>query len=260
MSTFLKSAFAELLKAVCSKLAILFITGFGSILTLAFNQYQTNKKLKIVEDTVFSMPYMKGTIVDKEIEEDIMKPILNNCGMFSSFVWTQYNSSTKYLYFKEVLYYTDLGYANEGSNNLLFKARPIDNSTFEFYNSIKENEVVFIDKNTNPEAWNSAFLVDFHIKSWQPTNIRIDTTLNDKTKKDIMSKNNGNINFKLGSLYATTIKDDEDKLIYVIFLSLPNERKSCYQEFGSEEATYKTKQAMLDAKFQIQTKLFNKMI
>lgn len=260
MPTFLKSAFAELWKAVCSKLAILLITGFGSILTLAFNQYQTNKKLKIVEDTVFSMPYMKGAITDKEIAEDVMKPILLNCGMFSSVVWTQYNANTKYLHFKEVLYYTDIGFSNEGLNNSLFRARPIDNSTFEFYNNIKENEVVFIDKNTNTEAWNGSFLQDFHTKSWEATNIRLNTTLNDKTKKYIKEQNNGSITFKLGSLYVTTIKDDKLGLIYVLFLSLPNERISCYKFFGEEQAKFKTRQAILDAKFQIKNKIFHEKI
>jgi len=258
MSTFLKSAFAELWKAICSKLAILLITGVASIITIFINEHRTDNKIEDMKATIFSIQYMNGAIADKDIVEDVMKPILDNCGMFSSFVWTQYNSKTEYLHFKDVRYLTDAGYSSEGSNNPLFKPKLIDSKTFEYFNNIEVDEVKFIDKNS--EYWNIVFLEDYKEKSWQATNDRLHNTLNQKTKQSIMRENDGYITFNLGSLYIATIKDHNFGLIYVLFLSLPNERKACYRELGNQEAHFKTKQAMLEARNQIKNKIFNQKI
>ena len=242
------------MKVVATRIAI----GAISVVALATNQIWTHYKVKAIEKKVVTLEYMNGTTIDASIEDDIIKPILSECGMFSSFLWTQYNPKTKYLHFKKVIFRDDVGMSDVRLTTDQFNKRLISDETFEYYNNFNSSYVDFIDENS--PAWSDPLLQYYKEESWNITNTRLADTLNEKAKQRIMDQNNGAIQFKLGALYSTTIKRDDIGLIYIFFLSLPNERVACYNKLGKSNARRRTEQEMLRAKKQIEDKIFNQII
>ncbi len=258
----LKIIFGEFTKVFVNKIAI----GVMGFLVFVGNEIYTHYRIDKVEQKVVTLEYMNSTSIEQEIEEKVIKRLLKECGMFSSFVWTQYYPKTRYLHFKKVIFRDDVGISDVRLTTEQFEPKLIGEKTFQYFNNIESDYVDFIVDGTT--FWDDTFLDDYKAASWEKTNQRLDKTLNDVTKKRIMAENSGKIKFTLGSLYAVVIKKPtieaiewkDRELTYVLFLSLPNERKACFSTFDSYEAKVRTVEAMLDAKKQIENQIFPQAI
>lgn len=258
----LKTIYGEIAKVVINKVAVCVI-GF---LMFAVSQMYTHYRIDKVEKKVFTLEYMNSTAIEENIEEQVIKKLLEQCGMFSSFLWTQYYPQTHYLHFKKVIFRDDVGISDVRLTTEQFNQRLIGEQTFQYFNNLGNNKVDFIVEGTT--FWDDPLLDDYKHDSWEATNQRLDKTLNASARKRIMAENNGAIHFKLGSLYAVTIKKPSSEIMewkdreltYVLFLSLPNERKACFGKLGAYEAKIRTIEAMLDAKKQIENQIFNQIV
>ena len=257
----LKTIFGEITKVLANKIAI----GVMGFLAFAGNEIYTHYRIDQVEKKVVILEYMNSTAIEQEIEEQVIKKLLKECGMFSSFVWTQYYPQTRYLHFKKVIFRDDVGISDVRLTTEQFKPKFIGEKTLQYFNNLENNYVDFIVDGT--AFWDDAFLDEYKTGSWEKTNQRINTTLNELAKKRIMDENNGAIRFKLGSLYAVVIKKPtievsewkDRELTYVLFLSLPNQTRFCFDKLSPYEAKVRTVEAMLDAKKQIENQIFNQI-
>ena len=258
----LKTIFGEIMKVVANKVAI----GVMGSLMFAGSQIYAHYRIDKVEQKVFTLEYMNSTAIEENIEEQVIKKLLEQCGMFSSFLWTQYYPQTHYLHFKKVIFRDDVGISDVRLTTEQFNQRLIGEQTFQYFNNLENNKVDFIVEGTT--FWDDPLLDDYKNDSWEATNQRLDKTLNASARKRIMADNNGAIHFKLGALYAVVIKKPSSEtmewknreLTYVLFLSLPNERKACFGKLSPYEAKVRTMDAMLDAKKQIENQIFNQNV
>lgn len=255
----LKTIFGEVTKVVANKVAM----GVIGFLVFTGTQFWGHHRINQVEKKVTTLEYMNSTAIEQEIEEQVIKKLLRECGMFSSFLWTQYYPQTRYLHFKKVIFRDDVGMSDVRLTTEQFQPKLIGEKTFQYFNNLEDNYVDFIVEGTT--FWDDTLLDYYKSESWELTNNRLEKTLNEWAKKRIMAENNGAIRFKLGALYAVVIKKpainlsewEDRELVYVLFLSLPNQRRACFSRLDPYEAKVRTIESMLDAKKQIEKQIFN---